>query len=99
MQKPKLDDLVPVEGQILTGSLFSEPVRVATVRLTGPGTWVLGVVGIGSERYRSVTLTAAELSTLRFTEQAFTYAGDAQLLRLGLQAYALEVKKIEHYQL
>ena len=92
MQKPKqLDDLVPVEGQILTGSLFSEPVRVATVRPTGAGAWVLGVVGVSSERYRSVTLTAAELSTLRFTEQAFTYAGDAQRLRLGLQAYSLGI--------
>jgi hypothetical protein len=91
MQKPATDDLVPREGHILTGSLFSEPVRVATVRLTGPGTWVLGVVGVGSERYRSVTLTAAELATLRFTDQAFTYAGDAHLLRLGLQAYALGI--------
>ncbi|MBI1874560.1 MAG: DEAD/DEAH box helicase family protein, partial [Acidobacteria bacterium] len=91
MQKPKLDDLIPVEGQILTGSLFSEPVRVATVRPTGPTMWVVGVVGVSSERYRSVTLTTAELATLKAIEQAFTYAGDAHLLRLGLQSYSLGI--------
>ena len=32
MHKPTLDDLIPREGQILTGSLFSEPVRVAEDR-------------------------------------------------------------------
>ncbi|MBI3319764.1 MAG: DEAD/DEAH box helicase, partial [Candidatus Omnitrophica bacterium] len=91
MQKPKLDDLIPVEGQILTGSLFSEPVRVATVRPTGPTMWVVGVVGVSSERYRSVTLTTAELATLKAIEQAFTYAGEAHLLRLGLQSYSLGI--------
>lgn len=59
--------------------------------IEGPRARTPGVVGVSSERYRSVTLTAAELSTLRFTEQAFTFPGDAQLLRLGLQAYALGI--------
>ena len=43
--------------------------RVETVRSTAPGTWVLGLVGVGSERFRSVTLTAAELATLRFVDE------------------------------
>lgn len=30
------------EGQILTGSLFSEPMRVETVRAGGPETWIVG---------------------------------------------------------
>ena len=34
------------EGQILTGSLFSEPMRVETVRANGPDTWVAGLVGM-----------------------------------------------------
>ena len=88
MQKTAPRDLAPREGEILMGSLFSEPMRVETVRSTGPQTWVLGLVGVSSERFRSVTLTASELATLKVSTQGFTYAGDAHLLRLGLQAYA-----------
>ena len=37
---------VPIlEGQVLTGPLFSEPMRVETVRSDGPGVWVAGLVG------------------------------------------------------
>ena len=39
---------VPIlEGQVLTGPLFSEPMRVETVRSDGPGVWVAGLVGSG----------------------------------------------------
>lgn len=51
-------------GQILTGSLFNEPMRVETVRANGPASWVVGVVGPQSERFRKVTLTAADLEGL-----------------------------------
>jgi hypothetical protein len=44
--------VLPEEGQILTGPQFSEPVRVETVRADGPSSWVLGVVGIKTERRR-----------------------------------------------
>ena len=40
------------EGQVVTGSLFSEPMRVETVRPNGPGAWVAGLVGMHSERFR-----------------------------------------------
>ena len=51
------------EGQILTGPQFSEPVRVETVKADGPGSWVLGVVGIKTERFR-VTLSEADLAQI-----------------------------------
>lgn len=35
-------------GQILTGSLFNEPMRVETVAPNGPDSWVLGLVGTQS---------------------------------------------------
>ena len=44
--------LRPSEGQILTGPLFNEPMRVETVAETGPGNWSLGLVGTRSERFR-----------------------------------------------
>ena len=50
---------VPIlEGQVLTGPLFSEPMRVETVRSDGPGVWVAGLVGQRSGQFRRVTLTS-----------------------------------------
>ncbi len=80
-----------VEGQVLTGPLFSEPMRVVTVRSHGNDTWDVGLVGVKSERFRPVTLTAGDLKGLTILEADFTYGGDAKLLRLGLQAYALGI--------
>lgn len=43
-----------VEGQVVTGTLFSEPMRVETIRESGPGTWVVGLCGLNTERFRKV---------------------------------------------
>ena len=79
------------EGQILTGALFNEPMRVETVRANGDHSWTVGMVGTQSERFRSVTLTSADLQTLTIADTTPTFAGDGNLLRLGLQAYALGI--------
>ena len=79
------------EGQILIGSLFSEPMRVETVRANGPDTWVAGLVGTQSERFRKVTLTTRDLEGLSILDARHTYDGDGRLLRLGLQAYSLGI--------
>lgn len=78
-------------GQILTGTLFNEPMRVETVRQGGPDTWVIGVVGTQSERFRSVTLTSRDIEALTIFDVTSTYDGDGRLLRLGLQAYSLGI--------
>lgn len=78
-------------GQILTGTLFNEPMRVETVRQDGPDTWVIGVVGTQSERFRSVTLTSRDIEALTIFDVTSTYDGDGRLLRLGLQAYSLGI--------
>src|SRR3972149_5863440 len=64
-EKPGADMSDPPirEGQILTGPLFSEPVRVETVAPNGPGAWTLGVVGTQTERFRRVSLTRDQLAT------------------------------------
>jgi superfamily II DNA or RNA helicase len=79
------------EGQILSGPLFNEPMRVETVRPQGPDAWVVGLVGLHSERFRSVTLTSADLKALTVLDAVCSYDGDGQLLRLGLQAYSLGI--------
>lgn len=78
-------------GQILTGTLFNEPMRVETVRPNGPDTWSVGLVGTRSERFRSVTLTSRDIEALTIFDVTSTYDGDGRLLRLGLQAYSLGI--------
>lgn len=79
------------EGHILTGALFSEPMRVETVQTNGPGTWVAGLVGTQSERFRKVTLTTEDLDRLKIIDSRLSFDGDGRLLRLGIQAYALGI--------
>jgi superfamily II DNA or RNA helicase len=79
------------EGCILIGSLFNEPMRVETARSGGHGTWIVGLVGTQTERFRKVTLTDDDLQGLTVLNSGFTYDGDGHLLRLGLQAYSLGI--------
>ena len=79
------------EGQILTGPLFNEPMQVETVRPTGDGAWVAGLIGTQSERFRRVTLTLNDIEALKILDSTFSYDSDGHLLRLGLQAYALGI--------
>ena len=51
-------------GQMLSGTLFSEPMLVNTVTPAGPKKWNLGLVGTRSERYREVFLTDVDLEKL-----------------------------------
>ncbi|MBI4606972.1 MAG: helicase, partial [Planctomycetes bacterium] len=78
-------------GQFLTGPLFNEPMRVETVQPNGPASWVVGLVGARSERFRKVTLTVADLAQLTILDAQHSFDGDGRLLRLGLQAYALGI--------
>src|SRR5712691_4976123 len=71
--------MMPEEGQVLTGPQFSEPVRVETVRADGPGGWVLGVVGIKTERFRRVTLTEADLAQIAIQSPTLAFDGDPNL--------------------
>jgi superfamily II DNA or RNA helicase len=78
-------------GQILSGPLFNEPMRVETVRQNGPDTWILGLVGTQSERFRNVNLTTRDLESLSILDVTSTFDADGKLLRLGLQAYSLGI--------
>jgi hypothetical protein len=90
--EPGLADKLPLaEGQIVTGAIFNEPMRVETIRGDGPGIWEIGVCGIQTERFRRVTLTLAEIGKLQVSHPTFSYNADGQLLRVGIQAYALGI--------
>jgi superfamily II DNA or RNA helicase len=79
------------EGCIIVGALFNEPMRLETMRSSGDGTWILGLVGTQSERFRKVTLTDHEIEGLTILDAGYTFAGAGSLLRLGLQAHSLGI--------
>jgi hypothetical protein len=76
---------------IVTGPLFSEPMRVESIQPGSTGSMVLGLVGTQTERFRSVTLTPEDIEKLTLIDAIATYRGDGKLLRPGLQAYALGI--------
>ncbi len=84
------DDILQ-QGRILTGPLFNEPMRIETVRSGGVNTWVVGLVGTQSERFRNVTLTTEDLEGIHFQDSVCSYDGNGHLLRLGIQAYSLGI--------
>ena len=90
-QKTHTSSVTLREGQILSGPLFDEPMRIETVRRENENIWVLGLVGLTSSRYRKVHLPDSDLASLTILDSIFTYDGDGKLLRLGLQAYSLGI--------
>ena len=74
------DEQQPVTaGEVLSGSLFSEPIRVVIVAPIATETWELGSVGVKTQLFRSVPLTSAEIRTLKVQNATCSYAGDCQL--------------------
>jgi hypothetical protein len=65
--------------------------RVEIIRESGLGTWVVGLSGVNAERFRKVTLTAADLQQLQIQKPHFSYDGGGQVLRIGVQAYSLGI--------
>ena len=78
-------------GQTLIGPLFNEPMRVETVSAAGNSSWVVGLVGAQSERFRRVTMSESDLATISILDAEMAFNGDGNLLRLGIQAYTLGI--------
>jgi len=56
--------------------------RVETAVQISDGTWRLGLVGTQTEKFRSVTLSATELSSLTILQATRSFIADGSLLRL-----------------
>jgi len=78
-------------NQTISSPLFNEPMRVVTITPGGSEVYVLGLVGTKSQTFRQVNLTVSQIEDLEIIDSAYTYAGNANLLRLGLQAYMLGI--------
>ena len=79
------------EGQIVSGALFNEPMRVESIRQNGPDSWVVGLSGVRTEKFRKATLTRKDIESLEISHLIPTYAGDGHLLKIGIQAYSLGI--------
>jgi superfamily II DNA or RNA helicase len=64
---------------------------VETVAPAGAGSWVVGLVGLHSERFRRVTLSDVDLAALTILGSASSFDGEGNLLRIGIQAYSLGI--------
>lgn len=85
----KIDEIST--GQIISSSLFSEPMRVETVQSGGSGIIVLGLVGTKTNQFRKVNLSETDLENLTIYSSNYTYDGDGRLLKIGIQAYSLGI--------
>jgi hypothetical protein len=47
--------------------------------------------GLNTERFRKVTLTSDDLQQLQVQKPHFTYDGDGQVPRIGVQEYSLGI--------
>ena len=79
------------EGQILTGVMFNESMRVVTTRQGGTGTVIAGLVGQNSGQFREVTLSQDDIARLNTIDPNTSYDGDGGLLKLALDAYTLGI--------
>jgi superfamily II DNA or RNA helicase len=79
------------EGQVISGALFNEPMRVETIRQNGADSWIVGLSGVRTEKFRKVTLTRKDIETLQISHLIPTYAGDGHLIKVGIQAYSLGI--------
>ena len=78
-------------GQVITGPLFNEPMRVVIVRPNGTDSIEVGLEGLETSNFRRVTLTSDDIANLKITDPHPTYDGDGNILRLGLQAYSMGI--------
>ena len=86
-----MSEMTITEGQILTGVIFNEPMKVVTTRPNGSQGIIAGLVGQNSGQFREVALTADDIANLNTTEPNPSYDGDGELLKLALQAYSLGI--------
>jgi len=84
-------DLPLVDGQIVSGALFNEPMRVESIRRNGPDSWVVGLSGARTEKFRKATLSRKDIESLQVSYLIPTYGGDGHLLKVGIQAYSLGI--------
>lgn len=79
-------EMVFETGDIISGPIFPEPVRVLAVRPIGPALTKIEAVGVNSKKYYDPVLSPAELAAItKTTEQSTEFTGNAEHVFLYLE--------------
>jgi len=82
----RLKKVNPQPGDIITGSIFPEPVKVLAYRTIGPELTKIEAVGIKSKKYYDPVLGPVELTTLiKSSDQQIEFTGEAEHAFLYLE--------------
>jgi hypothetical protein len=82
-------------GQTLIGPLFNEPMRVETVSAAGNSSWVVGLVGAQSERFRRVTMSESDLAAISKVEDVHEQDLGYDITSLDLKSGDLRLMEIK----
>ncbi len=81
-----------IDGVVLTGSQFSEPMRVIGKPSSGDGFVIVNLVGTRTSTFRGgVTLRKADLEAIQIETQASLFQGKPKLFKLGLEALRISL--------
>jgi len=76
-----------IDGVVLTGSQFSEPMRVIGTPTTGDGFVLVNLVGMRTNTFRGgVTLSNQDLASIQIERKEVAFQGKPRLFKLGLEA-------------
>src|SRR5260370_10477937 len=81
-----------VDGIVLTGSQFSEPMRVIGNPTTGRVFVILNLVGTRTNTFRQgVTLTKQALTAIQIERKEIEFQGKPRLFKLGLESLRISL--------
>jgi len=80
------------DGAVLTGSQFSEPMRVVGNPTAGDGFVLVNLVGTRTSTFRGgVTLTKIDLCSIQIERKEAVFGGKPRLFKLGLEALRISL--------
>src|ERR1039457_2898347 len=81
-----------VEGVVLTGPQFGEPMRVIGKPSAGDGFVIVNLVGSRTNTFRGgVTLSKTELESIQIEAQAALFQGNPKAFKLGIEALRISL--------
>ena len=81
-----------IDGVVLSGSQFSEPMRVIGIPTTGDGFVLVNLVGTRTNTFRGgVTLSNQDLASIQIERKEAVFQGKPRLFKLGLEAIRISL--------
>ena len=81
-----------LDGVVIIGSLFSEPMRVVGNPAAGDGFVLVNLVGTRTSTFRGgVTLTKTDLGSIQIERKEAVFGGKPRLFKLGLEALRISL--------